>query len=82
MSAPVVVLPLVASVPLQPPEAVHEVALVLLHERVEVPPDATLVASAVRITAGSDVVDSGVTGASCPQPASERAARSSVPAFE
>jgi hypothetical protein len=53
VSAPVVVLPLVALVPLQPPEAVHEVALVLLHVRVDAPPDATLVGFAVNFTVGA-----------------------------
>jgi hypothetical protein len=53
VSALVVVLPLAALVPLQPPEAVHEVALVLLQVRVDVPPDVTLVGLAVSFTVGS-----------------------------
>jgi hypothetical protein len=57
----VVVLPLVALVPLQPPEAVHEVALVLLQVRVEVPPDATLVGFAVSFTVGAGGADTTVT---------------------
>jgi len=56
----VVVLPLVALVPLQPPEAVHEVALVLVQVRVEVPPEVTFAAPAVRFTVGTGVVDKGV----------------------
>ena len=38
VSAPVLWLPLVASAPLQPPEAVHDVALVELHVSVDAPP--------------------------------------------
>jgi hypothetical protein len=53
VSALVVVLPPAALVPLQPPEAVHEVALVLLQLRVEVPPEATLVGFAVSCTVGA-----------------------------
>ena len=61
VSAPVVVLPLVALVPLQPAEAVQDVALVLLQVRVEVPPDATLVGFAVRFTVGAGGVEVTVT---------------------
>jgi len=53
VSASLVALPLVALVPLQPPEAVHEVALVLLHVRVDMPPDATRVGLAVKFTVGA-----------------------------
>ena len=42
-----------ALVPLQPPEAVHEVALVELHVSVEAPPLATEVGFAVRVTVGA-----------------------------
>jgi hypothetical protein len=52
--------PLVALAPLQPPEAVHAVALVLLQVRVDVPPDATLVGFAVRSTVGAGALDKGV----------------------
>ncbi len=41
--APVLAVPLAAFVPLQPPEAVHEVAFVELHVKVAAPPLATLV---------------------------------------
>ena len=41
VSAPVLCVPLVALAPLQPPEAVHDVALVELHVSVEAPPLAT-----------------------------------------
>ncbi len=50
VSAPVLCEPLVALVPLQPPEAVHEVALVELHVTVDVPPLATDVGFAARVT--------------------------------
>ena len=42
-----------ALVPLQPPEAVHDVALVEDHERVDELPDATDVGEAVRVTVGT-----------------------------
>jgi hypothetical protein len=42
----------VALVPLQPPEAVHEAALVELHVSVEAPPLATEVGFAVSVTVG------------------------------
>jgi hypothetical protein len=63
LSAPVVALPLMSFVPLQPPEAVHEVALVLLHVRVDVPPDATLVGLAVSFTVGAGDVTVTVAAA-------------------
>jgi hypothetical protein len=50
VSAPVLCVPLVALVPLQPPEAVHEVALVELHVSREAPPTAMDVGFAVSIT--------------------------------
>jgi hypothetical protein len=50
VSAPVLSLPLVPFVPLQPPEAVQLVALVELHVSVEVPPLATLVGLALSVT--------------------------------
>jgi hypothetical protein len=45
-------LPLVASVPLQPPDAVHDVASLELHVNVEVPPLATVVGAALRDAVG------------------------------
>jgi hypothetical protein len=54
--APVLWLPLVASVPLQPPEAVHAVALAELHVSVEAPPVATLVGFAVNVAVGAALV--------------------------
>jgi hypothetical protein len=52
VSAPVETLPLVALVPLQPPDAVHEVALVVLQVSVEVPPLAILARLALKVTVG------------------------------
>ncbi len=54
--APVDCDPLVASVPVQPPEAVLEVALVEVHVSVELLPDTTLVGLAVSVTVGAGVV--------------------------
>jgi hypothetical protein len=53
VSAPVLCVPLVALAPLQPPEAVHEVALVEFHVSVEAPPLATEVGFAVNVTVGA-----------------------------
>ena len=46
-------MPLVALVPLQPPVAVHEVALVELHVSVEAAPLAIEVGFAVNVTVGA-----------------------------
>jgi hypothetical protein len=51
--APVLCVPLVALVPLQPPVAVHEVALVELHVSVDAAPLATEIGFAVRVTVGT-----------------------------
>jgi hypothetical protein len=53
LSAPVDALPLVALVPLQPPDAVHADAFALLQVSVEVPVGATLVGLADKVTLGS-----------------------------
>jgi hypothetical protein len=53
VSAPVLWLPLVANVPLQPPEAVHDVALVELQVSVDAPPLATFVEFAVSMAVGT-----------------------------
>ena len=53
VSAPVLCVPLVVIAPLQLPEAVHEVALVELHVKVEEPPLATDVGFADRVTVGA-----------------------------
>ncbi len=50
VSGAVPCVPIVALVPFQPPEAVHEVALVELHVSVEVPPLATEVGFADNVT--------------------------------
>ena len=49
MSTPVLNVPLVALAPLQPPEAVHEVAFVELHVNVEAAPLATDVGFALSV---------------------------------
>ncbi|HWX30516.1 MAG TPA: hypothetical protein VNZ53_24120 [Steroidobacteraceae bacterium] len=51
--APVLRLPLVGNAPLQPPEAVHAVALVELQVSVEAPPEATRVGFAVNVAVGA-----------------------------
>jgi hypothetical protein len=53
MIAPVEVLPLVGLVPLQPPEAVQEVAFVVLQTRVAALPLVMLAGLALRVTAGA-----------------------------
>jgi hypothetical protein len=53
LSAAVDTVPLVGSAPLQPPEAVHAVALVELHVSIAVPPDVTLVGLAVMVAVGA-----------------------------
>jgi hypothetical protein len=57
---PVEVLPLVAFAPLQPAEAVHEVALVELQVSVAEVPVPMIVGLAVSVTAGAAVVTGGV----------------------
>jgi hypothetical protein len=75
LSAPVDALPLVAFVPLQPPDAVHADAFAVLHVSVEAPAAGTLVGLAARVTVGSGggaddetvtatVADAGVVPAS------------------
>ncbi len=54
MSAPVDDEPLVALVPDQAPEAVHEVALVAVQLTVELAPLATVLGFAVTVTAGAE----------------------------
>jgi hypothetical protein len=49
----VLCVPLVAIVPLQPPVAVHEVALVELHVSVDAAPLATEVGFAIKVTVGA-----------------------------
>jgi hypothetical protein len=52
LTAPVTLAPLVAREPVQPPEAAHEVALVEVQVKVELPPRATLLGPALKETAG------------------------------
>jgi hypothetical protein len=52
--AAVICVPLVSWVPLHPPEALQDVALVELHVSVEVPPAATVCGFADRVTVGLD----------------------------
>ena len=73
VSAPVLWLPLVALVPLQPPEAVHEVALVELHVSIDAPPLATEVGDALMDAVG--VEDIGVLLLPPPQAAMNKAAQ-------
>ena len=56
VSAAVLSLPAVALLPLQPPEAVHDVAFVEFHVRLLVPPLLTVVGAADKVTAGAGVV--------------------------
>jgi hypothetical protein len=59
--------PLVASAPVQPPEAVHEVAFVLDHVNVELAPEAIVVGFAVSVTVGAgDTVTVAEAGADVP----------------
>lgn len=61
--------PVGAKVPVQPPDAVHDVALVELHVRVEEPPMATVVGLAVNTTVGTATavtVTAAVAGALAP----------------
>ena len=51
-SGPVDHVPCVARAPLQPPEAVHPVALAEFQLRLDVPPAATVVGDTVRVTVG------------------------------
>ena len=51
-SAPVCCVPLVAFAPVQPPAAVHAVALVVDHVRVDFEPTGTVVGLALKVTVG------------------------------
>jgi hypothetical protein len=55
VSAPVDHVPLVATGPLQPPEAVQAVAFSEFHVKVDIPPLATVAGDAVRVTVGAGV---------------------------
>jgi len=47
--------PLVASAPLQPPDAVHESAFAEFHVNVELPPTATATGVAARVAVGTGI---------------------------
>lgn len=53
--------PLVASEPVQPPEAVQDVALLELQESIEVPPLGTVDGAALKLTVGRGAVVATVT---------------------
>ena len=59
--APVDHVPLSATAPLQPPDAVQLVAFVAFHVRVELPPLPTVVGDAVNVTAALGTVTSMLT---------------------
>ena len=59
MSAPVLCVPLAPSAPVQPPEAVHEVALVELHVSVDAAPLAIVVGAALSDAVGSGSCSTG-----------------------
>jgi len=63
VKAPVLCVPAVALVPLQPPDAVHDVAFVELHVKVLLPPLATVVGDADNVTVGTGAWSVTVTDA-------------------
>jgi len=69
VNGPVLWLPLVARVPLQPPDAVQEAALIELHERTAVPPETIDVGAAESMAVGGGInVTVAVDGAEAPPP--------------
>ena len=78
-TAPVDALPLVASDPLQPADAVHALALLVLQVRVEVPPAATVDGVAPSVTLGAS--DGGGEVLLDPEPEPEEQAASTRLAF-
>jgi hypothetical protein len=63
MIGPVLWVPLAATVPLHPPDAIHESALVDVHVKVEAPPEATAVGVAVSATIGKAFTVTGAVAA-------------------
>jgi hypothetical protein len=55
-TAPVLLLPLVPTAPLQPPDAAHDVALLEVHVNVALPPAATTAGAAVKVTTGMEMM--------------------------
>jgi hypothetical protein len=62
-SAPVDQVPLIATAPLQPPEAVHAVAFAEVQVNVDIPPLATVVGEAASVTVGAG--ETTTTSADC-----------------
>jgi len=62
-SAPVDEVPLVATAPLQPPDAVHAVAFAEVQVNVDIPPLATVVGEADKVTVGAG--ETTTTSADC-----------------
>ena len=63
VSAPVDHVPLVATAPLQPPDALHAVAFTEVQVNVDIPPPATVVGDAVSVTVGAG--ETTTTSADC-----------------
>jgi hypothetical protein len=61
VSAPLDQVPLSGTVPLHPPDAVQLVAFAAFHVKVELPPLATVVGEAVKVTAALGTVTSTLT---------------------
>ena len=72
VSAAVLLVPLAASVPVQPPEAVQAVALVELQVREAVAPLATTVGFAVKVAVGTTLTVAVATGLVPPAPVQVR----------
>jgi hypothetical protein len=68
VSAPVLCVPLVASAPFHPPEAVQEVALLEFHDSVELPPLLTAAGVAVIAAIGTTLIPDFTTGLVPPGP--------------
>jgi hypothetical protein len=63
VSAPVDHVPLVATAPLQPPDALHAVAFAAVQVNVDIPPPATVVGDAASVTVGAG--ETTTTSADC-----------------
>jgi hypothetical protein len=75
VSAPVEALPLVALVPLQPADAVQELAFVLLQLSVEALPEVTEVGMAPSVTVGFGITDTVAVAAAGVVPAAPEQVR-------
>jgi hypothetical protein len=67
-TGPVLMVPLVASAPLQPPEAVHAEALLELQVSVAALPEATAVGLAASVAIGTTLIPALITGLTPPGP--------------